>query len=97
MAKKPNINRWVGKRGAPQPMQSKDDDPINVLSDLMGDDYALWYQTLPLSVAGNMTKFRAVVEQKIEDLSYPDNDNGVGPYHINSDSPASSDGIEHIF
>lgn len=40
-----------------------------------------------------------ILGEMIAELESPiaDNDNGVGPYRINSESPASSDGVEHIF
>jgi len=40
-----------------------------------------------------------IIDEMIDELENgrDNNDNGVGPYHINSDTPASADGDEIIF
>ena len=67
----PNINRWAGRRGRPIEIRktTRPDDPINLLAAAMGDGYTEWYQSLPLAIAGKMSVFRQLCEEKLLELA----------------------------
>lgn len=74
---KPNISRWAQRGQRTIQKESNPNDPINILSDLMGDDYWQWYRNVPLPIQGDLAKLRAAANDKITKIHKDEcNDNG---------------------